>query len=439
MKFIREPFERFFQLEAASSIILFGATLAALILANSGLGEWYEQFWQQKLTVGLSDFRLSKSLLLWINDGLMALFFLLIGLEIKREIFVGELNQVRRAMLPVSAALGGIFVPLAVFLWLNGSSPGADGWGIPMATDIAFTLGILKLLGKRAPLGLKVFLTAYAIIDDLGAVLVIAVFYSSGIEWSLAVAGLSIIFFLAILGNRGIYSPYAFILLGFTSWVFFLKSGIHPTIAGVLLGFTVPLRRKIDLDEYRRQLSDAIVVLGKPGKDTSARLLNRQEVGAIDAVENATTEVQSPLQHLENQLHGWAAYFIIPLFALANAGVALSGDTPIAYGTLAVNLALSMVLGKALGIAFFSWLALRLRIADLPPAVNFQQILGVSFLGGLGFTMALFITNLAYFDPQIIHSAKVGILAASLIAGLSGYLIIRYSRSPNPDAKTASD
>ncbi|MDX1666702.1 MAG: Na+/H+ antiporter NhaA [Saprospiraceae bacterium] len=439
MKFIREPFERFFQLEAASSIILFGATLAALILANSGLGEWYEQFWQQKLTVGLSDFRLSKSLLLWINDGLMALFFLLIGLEIKREIFVGELNQVRRAMLPVSAALGGIFVPLAVFLWLNGSSPGADGWGIPMATDIAFTLGILKLLGKRAPLGLKVFLTAYAIIDDLGAVLVIAVFYSSGIEWSLAGAGLSIIFFLAILGNRGIYSPYAFILLGFTSWVFFLKSGIHPTIAGVLLGFTVPLRRKIDLDEYRRQLSDAIVVLGKPGKDTSARLLNRQEVGAIDAVENATTEVQSPLQHLENQLHGWAAYFIIPLFALANAGVALSGDTPIAYGTLAVNLALSMVLGKALGIAFFSWLALRLRIADLPPAVNFQQILGVSFLGGLGFTMALFITNLAYFDPQIIHSAKVGILAASLIAGLSGYLIIRYSRSPNPDAKTASD
>lgn len=425
MKFIKEPINNFIKLETSSSIILFTATLAALILANSALSETYLNFWQNNVTFSLPGFELSKPVLKWINDGLMAIFFFLIGLEIKREILSGELSQLKKASLPFFAAIGGMVVPATFFALLNKGNAGTEGWGIPMAADIAFTLGILKLLGNRVPSGLKIFLMAFAIIDDLGAVLVIAFFYSSNLIWSNIIIGLIIVVVLFLLSKFNYYSKYFFFIAGIIVWVLFLKSGIHATIAGVLMALTIPLKRKIDTRSFYNKGKDILDGFLNECKSQEERtVLNHKQLLAIDELEELTEKTASPLQYHEHQLHGWVSYLIMPLFAFANAGVAFSfsGDTNIA---LSLNIAISMVFGNFIGIFLFSWISIKLNLSVLPENVNMKQMIGISFLGGLGFTMSLFINSLAFTDPILIDSAKMGILFGSLIAGILGYLIIR--------------
>ncbi|WP_105317616.1 Na+/H+ antiporter NhaA [Thermus tenuipuniceus] len=396
--------EQFLQSEAKGGILLFGAAILAFLLANSPWAASY--FGLREVPVGLraGSFALEKPLLLWVNDLLMAFFFLLVGLELKRELLAGELGEPRRAGLAVAAALGGMLVPALLYLLLNPSLPEARGWGIPMATDIAFALGVLALV-PRAPLGLKLFLTALAIVDDLGAVLVIALFYTGGLEEPyLLLAGFTLA--LALLLNRlGVWYLWPFLLLGLPLWYFVLKSGLHATLAGVLLALAVPLRRA-----------------GRFAGATRAEDPEERE-GELEALEEEVGEVQSPLHRLEHALHPWVAYGVLPVFAFFNAGVDLGG---LQVGSVALGVALGLLLGKPLGILAFSWLALRLGLGALPEGTNLKSVLGVGFLAGIGFTMALFIAGLA-FSGETLDQAKVGVLGASLMAGVLGFLAVRAS------------
>ena len=425
IKIIKEPINQFIRLETSSSIILFTVTILALVLANSPLSEQFLGFWEKYITFSLPGFELSKPIYKWINDGLMAIFFFLIGLEIKREIVTGELSHIKKASLPLFAAVGGMVIPAVLFTVLNAGNAGGEGWGIPMAADIAFSLGILTLLGSKVPSGMKVFLMAFAIIDDLGAVLVIAFFYSSNLIWTNIFVGLGIVVLLFILARLNYYSKYVFFIAGVIVWVLFLKSGIHATIAGVLLAMTIPLRRKTDTRSFyersKQLLNDFIAECNVNEQKT---VLTKKQLHAIDDLQELTENTTSPLQHLEHALHGWVSYVIMPIFALANAGVvfSFSGDTNLA---LSANIAVSMVIGNVFGIFSFSWIAIKFNIAELPENVNFKQLAGVCFLGGLGFTMSLFINSLAYKDAALIDSAKMGILFGSMIAGLLGYFSIR--------------
>ncbi len=431
IKLIKEPLNQFIRLETSSSIILFMATITALTLANSPFKTEFLEFWNNYITITVPSFELSKPILKWINDGLMAVFFFLIGLEIKREILTGELSRLKKASLPIFAAIGGMVLPALTFTFLNLGEPGAEGWGIPMAADIAFTLGILKLLGNRIPSGLKVFLMAFAIIDDLGAVLVIAFFYSSNLVWLYIGIALIIVAGLIILSFRGFYSKYLFFIMGVIVWILFLKSGIHATIAGVLMALTIPLRREADTRSFYEKGKENLELFLKDCKTNGEKtILTKKQLDVIDNIEEITEKTASPLQYLEHRLHGWVSYLIMPVFALANAGVvfSFSGEANLSLST---NLAISLVVGNFIGIFLFSFLAIKFNLAELPENVSFRQLAGVSFLGGLGFTMSLFINNLAYKDPLLINSAKMGILAGSFLAGLIGYLILRYTSTKN--------
>lgn len=429
-KIIKDPLNQFIRLETSSSIILFSVTILALILANSPLSEEFLGFWKKYITFNFPGLELSKPIYKWINDGLMAIFFFVIGLEIKREILTGELSHIKKASLPLFAALGGMVIPALFFVFLNRGNAGGEGWGIPMAADIAFSLGILTLLGTRVPSGIKVFLMAFAIIDDLGAVLVIALFYSSNLIWSNIFIGLGIVAFLFVLTYLNFYSKYIFFIAAVIVWILFLKSGIHATIAGVLMALTIPLHRKTNTRAFydrSKELLEDFISECKVKEERS--VLTKKQLHAIDDLEELTENTTSPLQHLEHSLHGWVSYLIMPVFALANAGVIFSfgGDANVALST---NIALSMVIGNVIGIFCFSWLAIKFNVAELPERVNFKQLAGVSFLGGLGFTMSLFINNLAYTDQALIDSAKMGILFGSLIAGTLGYFTIKLTSKP---------
>lgn len=425
------PFQKFVRIESFSGMLLFGATILALILANSPLAEQFHSLWQYKLGITTSGFELIKPLILWINDGLMAIFFFLIGLEIKRELLIGELNSTKKASFPLFAAIGGMLVPVLFFLVLNKNPESASAWGIPMATDIAFSLAILTLLGKRVPLGLKVFLTAFAIVDDLGAVLVIAVFYSESIKWSLIGIAMVLLAILFFLSYRKIHAKALILAFGVVIWFLFLKAGIHPTIAGVLLAFTVPIRQRIGVKTYIKKLCDIVDDIKEDDK-VQGPLLTKSQIEGIDDLEDWTEKVQSPLQQLEHRLHNWVAYLIMPLFALSNAGVSFSGDTKL-DSFLGGVIVVSLVLGKLVGITLFSWLGIKLKLAELPEGVNFMQIVGTALLAGVGFTMSIFVANLAFFgNDLLLDSAKVGILVGSLIAGVAGYLVIRLSKK-SPD------
>ena len=421
------PFQKFVRIESFSGMLLFGATVLALILANSPLAERFHSIWQYKLGVSTSGFELVKPMILWINDGLMAIFFFLIGLEIKRELLIGELNSVKKASFPLFAAIGGMVVPVLIFLFLNKNPESSNAWGIPMATDIAFSLAILTLLGKRVPLGLKVFLTAFAIVDDLGAVLVIAVFYSESIKWSLIGIALLLLAILFFLSYRRIHAKALILAFGIVIWYLFLKAGIHPTIAGVLLAFTVPIRQRISVDTYYEKLCEIVEDIKEAG-NVKTPLLTKNQIEGIDDLEDWTEKVQSPLQQLEHRLHNWVAYLIMPLFAFSNAGVSFQGDVKLDT-FLGGVIVLSLVVGKLLGITFFSWLGIKLKLAELPEGVNFMQIVGTALLAGVGFTMSIFVANLAFFGNELLlDSAKAGILAGSLIAGVSGYLVLRLNK-----------
>ena len=425
---ILSPFQKFVKIESFSGILLLLATGLALVWANSPFSDSYHDLWQYKMGFVSESFELNKPLILWINDGLMAIFFFLIGLEIKREFLIGELNSAKKLAFPLFGALGGMIIPVLLFLVINQNPDTLKGWGIPMATDIAFSLAILKVLGNRVPLSLKIFLTAFAIVDDLGAVLVIAIFYSGTIKLSLLGIAFLLLIFLYVLSNLGYYSKFLIILFGVVIWTLFLKSGIHPTLAGILLAFSVPIRQKIKTFEFIESL-EAITNNIKKASILKKPILSKEQIQEIDDLEDWTEKYQSPLQHIEHNLHDWVAYFIIPLFALANAGVVLNSGIPLDIA-LVVNIIICLVFGKSIGISLIVLLAKKVKLIEIPSDINTLQIIGVSFLAGIGFTMAIFITSLAFADsPTYIDSAKIGILIGSFIAAIIGFAILRLQKN----------
>ena len=420
------PLQAFLSAKSAGGIVLMLAAVVALAWANSPWRDAYHDLWHMKVSIGAGRCTIAMSLEHWVNDGLMVLFFLLVGLEIKRELLFGELASMRQASLPVAAAIGGMIAPAGIYAALNWGGAGAHGWGVPMATDIAFALGVLALVGRGVPTSVKVFLLAVAIVDDLGAVLVIAIFYTASVSIpTLAIAGVFLLALIALNLLR-VHRPLPYVLLGLGLWFATLLSGIHATIAGVLLALTIPATRQIEelpFVEYARRMlaefeRDATSVPDKITEDQSH---------AISALESAAEAVQTPLARVEHALLLPVTFLIIPLFALANAGVDLrsGGGGAIARDTITWGVLLGLLIGKPIGVLLASWIALRTRIASLPEGANWRQIAGVSVLCGIGFTMSLFIGNLAFpDDPDHLVATKVGILAASLLAGIVGGVII---------------
>ncbi len=422
-----QPFEEFFNSQVAGGLVLLGVTGLALLLANSPWSDLYFRLWELKLTVGIPPLALSKELSHWINDGLMAVFFFVVGLEIKREFLTGELAGMRKATLPIAAAVGGMLVPALLFMLIGPEGAEARGWAIPMATDIAFALGVIALLGERIPRSLAVFLTALAIVDDLGAVLVIALFYTS--ELSLPALAIGTVFLAALtLGNRlGVKSTNFYALIGLLLWIALLKSGIHATVAGVLVGMTVPIRPRFSHDRFVDEAGRLLASYRAHGT-IPGPFLHEEKLGTLFALEHACHDALSPLQRLEHELHHWVIFGVMPVFALANAGIPLDpGELASAVShPVTIGIALGLLLGKPLGITLFAFLAVRLGLAELPPGTRWAQIFGLGLLGGIGFTMSLFITNLAYTEHvELIAAAKVGIFAASLTAGILGFLLLR--------------
>ena len=426
------PFRRFVALEAASGLVLLACAAIAMVWANSPLAAEYHHLWETPVAIGTPSFGLTLSLHDWVNDGLMAVFFLLVGLEIKREILVGELATRRTATLPVAAALGGMLVPAMLYSFLNAGGPGAVGWGIPVATDIAFALGVLALLGDRVPGSLRVFLAALAIADDLGAVLVIALFYTGTLDWS-ALAGAAAVLTILVSCNRlGVHRPQIYAVLGAVLWLFVLKSGVHATVAGVLLALTIPARTRINEEEFVERAEEGLADFRAADAPGTTVLSNRGHQQALQALESACASAQAPLQKMEHALHGAVLFFVMPVFAIANAGVSLGGGvgaavrSPIAWGV-----AVGLVVGKPIGILLASILAVRSGMADLPAGVNWRHVHGVGWLGGIGFTMSLFVAGLAFSDHGVLDTAKIGVFAASVVAGTVGYTLLRRaSRNP---------
>jgi len=420
------PFQEFASRETSGGILLLACTVIALIWANSPWAHYYAALWHTLLSVGLGSINLSRELHFWVNDGLMAVFFFVMGLEIKREIIAGELASARQAALPILAALGGVLVPTLIYTLLNPSGPGARGWAIPMATDIAFVIGVMALLGDRIPVGLKVFLTALAIVDDIAAVLVIAMFYTVDLDW-IALGLAAFFLLLAFAANRlGIRHPLPYVLIGLLLWITVLQSGIHATIAGVLLAFMIPSRTAINKHEF---LAHSHAMLDHFETASNSKpfdiLSDIEQQVAIGALEDACEKVQPPLHRLESALHPWVTFVIMPLFALANAGVSLSGNlVAIMSETVTLGVLFGLMIGKPIGVTLASWLAVRFGIASLPENVSWKHIHGAGWLAGIGFTMSLFMTGLAFTNQESITAAMLGILVASLSAGIVGAVIL---------------
>jgi len=426
VKFLSQPksmLERFIHSETSGSILLFAATVIALIWANSVWSASYFALWKLPLQLGRGPL-LSMDLHHWIDDGLMVLFFLVVGLEIKREIVKGELSSVRQAALPIMAALGGMIVPALLYILLNRSGIGARGWGIPMATDIGFAMGVLALLGKRIPSSLRVFMLALAIVDDVGAILVIAFFYTPTISLPyLAAAGGLLALLIVLATRRAPISVY--VIVGICFWVAVLRSGVHATIAGVILGLVAPITprfRPEDLAETAEPLLDNFraQVLGQDKSSAEATLTT------LDQLLSGTDSIA---ERLERNVHPWVCFLVLPLFALASAGVALSTEQLklASSSSIAFGIVLGLLLGKVLGIALFSFLAVKLKIAGMADGLTWRGIAGVGLLAGVGFTVALFLSGLSFEDEPLVATAKVAVLVASLASGVIGYFYLRFA------------
>jgi NhaA family Na+:H+ antiporter len=424
------PLRQFTANAASGGLLLMAAAVVALAWANSPFAASYTSVWETNLSVSVGGVGLSKPLILWINDGLMAIFFLVVGLEIKREVLVGELATVRRAALPIAAAAGGAVVPAVLYLVIAGGAGGeaARGWGIAMATDIAFALGVLALLGTRAPVALRVFLTALAIVDDLIAVLVIAIFYTDDLSGS-ALAAAGVILVLLVVANRlGVRRPLAYVVLGVLLWVAVLQSGVHATVAGVLLALTIPATVRLDGHAFAERARALIARVDHRPGDGGRRM--RSSHAALWELEDLTEHAQSPMIRMEHALHPWVAFAIVPVFALANAGVRIDRDAVAVLGEpVFLGVLVGLVLGKQVGITLATWLVVRSGIAALPAGVGWRHIYGVAWLGGVGFTMSLFIAELAFETAESLALAKMAILAASVIAGVVGYALLRFAPS----------
>jgi NhaA family Na+:H+ antiporter len=423
---ILKPFQKFFTTQASGGIILLIIAIIAITWANSPWGDSYFALWNMPVSFSIGGFTLDKPLIIWINDLLMAVFFFVVGLEIKRELMIGELSSVRQASLPIFAALGGMIVPALLYTAFNAGSETISGWGIPMATDIAFAIGILALLGDKVPLALKIFLTALAIVDDLGAVIVIAVFYTAELSIASLLLGGVVVAALIICNRLHIRHIIIYSLLGLILWFLFLKSGVHPTIAGVILAFTIPVRARINSALFTKQSQEIIT-----GIKTSENIGDHVPAtstfnSSIFELESLCEQIQSPMQRIEHKLHYWVAFFIMPVFALANAG--LQVDVSLLsniFSSVSIGIILGLVIGKMTGIFLFSWLSVKLKISELPSAVKWPQLFGVSCLGGIGFTMSLFIASLAFTKDIYMQEAKLGILTASFLAGIIGIIVLK--------------
>ncbi|OGS78771.1 MAG: Na+/H+ antiporter NhaA [Candidatus Fluviicola riflensis] len=423
-----QPVHRFIHREFTGGIVLFISVIIALAWANSPWSESYHHLWETTFSIDFNGNSFSHPLHVWINDGLMALFFFVIGLELKREFMAGELSTAKKASLPMIAALGGMIVPALIYVVINFNSGTAKGWGIPMATDIAFALALLSLAGKHIPVSVKVFLSALAVADDLGAVLVIAFFYTSHIAFLPLLIALGLLILL-VLGNvLGVRSIFFYLIIGIAVWVCFLFSGVHATIAGVLVAFTIPARTKIDEEEFarktRRQLNEFEEQI-----PLSSTLTTGEQHDTIQQMKKLCQDAETPLQKIEDKLHPWVAFVIMPLFALSNAGMIIHGDFFASLGNpVSIGIIIGLLAGKFIGVFSFAWLAVRFKISDLPEGVNWMHVMGVSVLAGVGFTMSLFVTGLAFADAALINQAKYGILIASFVAGVTGVLLLKLTK-----------
>lgn len=430
------PIQKFIQNEKAGGIVLGISVIIAIILANTPLSYDFHHFFEYKFGLQFNGTSfLEYSIHHWINDGLMAIFFFVVGLELKREIVAGELSNPRKAMLPIAAAIGGMVIPALIYLSFNPGRAVHSGWGIPMATDIAFALGVLYLLGNRIPLALKVFLTALAIVDDLGAVLVIAFFYTSDISVMSLVIGL--IFLLAMyIGNKmGVRAILFYAILGIGGvWTAFLLSGVHATIAAVLAAFTIPANVKVSESSYIQKIQKYLGLFKQADSNSQIPTLTNEQMHILDEVKTVTDNAIPPLQKLEHAMHPFVTFFVIPVFALANAGVSvLDIDMEQLSSTnVALGVALGLLVGKVVGVVGFTLLAVKLKIAPLPGGMNLKNLFGIGLLASIGFTMSLFITQLAFTNEEHQVQAKIGIFAASIIGGVLGFMVLKRQNKKAP-------
>ncbi len=422
------PIQEFLHKEASGGILLILFTIVALVWANSPFAESYHNLWHTNVSINIGQIELEHSLHHWINDGLMVIFFFVVGLEIKRELLAGELSSIKKASLPIAAALGGMIFPALIYTIFNLGKESASGWGIPMATDIAFVVGVLALLGKRVPLALKIFILALAIVDDIGAVLVIAIFYTSQISFTSLMIAAGLIILLIIMNKLGVRNLLIYSIVGIVLWLAFLKSGVHATVAGVLLAFTIPTSSRINTKYFTDKINSLVKDFDKAGEHGDNVLTNEERLSIVDQIEINCEKILTPLQRFEHGLHPWVSFFIMPVFALANAGVTIgAGITSALTNPVSLGIILGLFLGKQIGVFSFSYFAVKLKLADAPEGVSWKKIYAASILAGIGFTMSLFIANLAFASPELLDIAKVGILSGSLISGIVGFLILKFA------------
>lgn len=424
--------KNFSSMNITASLLLFLTAIAAAVIANSSIAPVYQEFLSHELHFRIGSFNLlshaghNLTMIEFINDGLMTIFFLMVGLEIKRELLVGELSSFRKASLPFIAACGGMVFPVIVYaLVCSPGSEGGQGLAIPMATDIAFSLGVLSLLGKRVPVSLKIFLTAFAVVDDIGGILVIAVFYSSQVLYGYLLWAALLYVLLYFIGKHGATNKIFFLVVGVVIWYLFMQSGIHSTISGVILAFVIPAKPQLNVGKYIERIRKIINTF--PAMESESIVLTNEQIAKLKQVESASDRVISPLQSLEDNLHGLVNYIVLPLFAFVNAGVVFSGEGEV-IGSVTVAVALGLLLGKFAGIYSFTWLAVKSGLTPLPLGMNWKNIAGVAMLGGIGFTVSLFIANLSFgaTHPVLLNQAKMGVLSGTVIAGLFGFLILHW-------------
>ncbi len=420
-------FQKFFQKISRGGYLLFPAAIIALIWSNIDPAG-YASFWHTHFTISFGTFNLSLSLETWVNDVLMTFFFFTVGLEIKREFLVGALSDVKKAMLPISAAVGGMVVPALIFLFFNPQLPEAEGWGIPMATDIAFALAVLSTLGSRIPFGVKIFLTAFAIADDLGAVIVIAFFYTPEINFISLTATIPIMLALGVLNRLWIRTAFPYLLLGAFLWAVVAMAGLHATVAGVIVAMFIPARGRYDMPVFLKILDKHSSTIRENIGDSSDIMMNRSHLNAVQSIGLACTDVETPLQRLELIHTQWVSVIILPLFALANTGLVLRGINLLEAIThpLSLGIGAGLVFGKSIGVFMATYLTSRILKLEHFDGFNLTRLLGIGFLGGIGFTMSLFISRLSFVQPEFVNYAKIGIIGGSLISGACGYLILLY-------------
>lgn len=432
MKTFDYSFLSFLKHRVNGGMVLMIVAVLAMVVANSPWADAYHAFWSHPVSLQVGCFNLFShhgeplTLMAFINDALMAVFFFSVGLEIKREVLVGELSSLRQALLPIIAAVGGMLIPVLLYFALTAGTPAADGLAIPMATDIAFSLGVLSLFGKRVPLSLKIFLTAFAVVDDIGGILVIAFGYTSHLDVAYLLGALGVLLLLAVANRMRVMSRTFYCWAGIVVWYLFLQSGVHATIAGVLVAFTIPSIPCLNVKKYIARIRENVAEF--PHFDKSSILLTPNQIDILKSIESASDRVISPLQFMEDRMHGMVNYLIMPLFAFANAGITLSGAEGAVAGPVTYAIVIGLVLGKSVGIYLFTWLAVRSRVTALPQGMNWQNVAGVSLLGGIGFTVSLFIANLSFgeTDEVLLNQAKLGVLVGTVLAGVLGYVVLQY-------------